>query len=176
MKINKELEEISLHELIRKKFGDDLQDYDKSEIDEETDKIIDNHDIIITTCSTSWDGRINTKNFAFVLIDEATQCCELESMVPVVHGCKHLTLIGDQKQLGPVIIHPQAKKFGMNISLFERMIKLYPQLYTMLTIQYRMHPEIVKFPSEQFYENKIENMDNLINERKLSEDFNKEFG
>ena len=176
LKINKELEEISLHELIRQKFGDDLQDYDKSEIDEETEKIIDNHDIIITTCSTSWDGRINTKNFAFVLIDEATQCCELESMIPVVHGCKHLTLIGDQKQLGPVIFHPQAKKFGMNISLFERMLKLYPQLYTMLTIQYRMHPEIIKFPSEQFYENKIENMDNLINERKLSDDFNKEFG
>ena len=83
-------------------------------------------------------------------------------MIPVVHGCKHLTLIGDQKQLGPVIIHPQAKKFGMNISLFERMIKLYPQLYTMLTIQYRMHPEIIKFPSEQFYENKIENVENLI--------------
>lgn len=176
LKINKDLEEISLHQLIRQKFGDDLQDFDKSEIDEETDKIIDNYDIIITTCSTSWDERINSKNFAFVLIDEATQCCELEAMIPVVHGCKHLTLIGDQKQLGPVIIHPQAKKFGMNISLFERMIKLYPQLYTMLTIQYRMHPEIIKFPSEQFYENKIENVENLINERKLSANFNKEFG
>jgi superfamily I DNA and/or RNA helicase len=50
----------------------------------------------------------------------------------------------------------------MNIALFERMIKLYPQLYTMLTIPYRMHPEIIKFPSEQFYENKIENVENLI--------------
>ena len=175
LKINKELEEISLHELIKQKFGEDLQDFDKSEIDEETNNILNNHDIIITTCSTSWDERLNTKNFAFVLIDEATQSCELESMIPVVHGCKHLTLIGDQKQLGPVIIHPQAKKFGMNISLFERLLKLYPQLLTMLTIQYRMHPEILKFPSEQFYENKIENKNNLINERKLSDDFNKEF-
>jgi hypothetical protein len=32
LKINKDLEEISLHQLIRQKFGDDLQDFDKSEI------------------------------------------------------------------------------------------------------------------------------------------------
>ena len=175
LNINKEIEEISLHVLIKKKFGDDLLEISKVEIDEESEKIIEKNDIIITTCSTAWDYRINKKNFSFVLIDEATQCCELESMIPIVHSCKHLTLIGDQQQLGPVIIHPQAKKYGMNISLFERMFKLYPQLYTMLTIQYRMHPEILKFPSQQFYENKIKNKDNLINERKLSDNFNKQF-
>ena len=152
-----------------------LDKFDKSEIEEETKNIIEDHDIIISTCSTSGDNRLKNLNFRFVIIDEATQCCELESMIPVVHGCSHLTLIGDQKQLGPVVLHPQAKKVGMNISLFERMIKLYPELLTMLTIQYRMHPEIVKFPSQQFYENKIQNSENLINERKLSDDFNKKF-
>ena len=85
LKINKELEEISLHEHIRQKFGDDLQEFDKSEIN--------NHDIIIATCSASWDERIYTKNFAFVLIDEAIQCCGLESLIPIVHGWKHLNLI-----------------------------------------------------------------------------------
>ena len=35
-------------------------------------------------------------------------------------------MIGDQKQLGPTIIYPKADLVGMKISLFERMIKLYP--------------------------------------------------
>jgi len=42
------------------------------------------------------------------------------------------------------------------------MIKLYPELLNVLTIQYRMHPEIVKYPSFQFYENKIKNGEKLI--------------
>ena len=175
LEINKEIEKNSLNYFIRQKFGPDLDEFDKSEIEEETNKIIEDNDIIISTCSTSGDNRLKNLNFPFVIIDEATQCCELESMIPVVHGCSHLTLIGDQKQLGPVVLHPQAKKVGMNISLFERMIKLYPELLTMLTIQYRMHPEIVKFPSQQFYENRIQNSENLINERKLSEEFIKKF-
>ena len=175
LEINKEIEQISLHKHIRNKFGDDLLNIDKSEINVFTENIIKDHDLVIVTCSSSWDIRIKNINFPFVIIDEATQCCELEAMIPINHGCSHLTLIGDQKQLGPVVLHPQAKQVGMNISLFERLLKLYPELLTMLTIQYRMHPQIVKFPSEQFYDDKILNNLDLINKRKLGEKFDKQF-
>ena len=175
LEINEEIKQISLHKHIKDIFGEDLIFNDKSEIDDKTKEIIENHDLVITTCSTSWDSRIKNLNFPFVVIDEATQCCELESMIPIVHGCSHLTLIGDQKQLGPVVLHPQAKQVRMNITLFERLIKLYPDLLSMLTIQYRMHPEIVKFPSMQFYDDKIHNDLDLINKRKLDEEFNKKF-
>ena len=175
LEIDKEIEQISLHKYIRNKFGDDLMNLDKSEINDFSEEIIKNHDLVVTTCSSSWDSRIKNLNFPFVIIDEATQCCELEAMIPINHGCSHLTLIGDQKQLGPVILHPQAKQVGMNISLFERLLKLYPELLTMLTIQYRMHPQIVKFPSQQFYDDKIQNNLNLINKRKLGEEFDIQF-
>ena len=175
LEINEEIKQISLHKHIKDIFGEDLIFNDKSEIDDKTKEIIENHDLVITTCSTSWDSRIKNLNFPFVVIDEATQCCELESMIPIVHGCSHLTLIGDQKQLGPVVFHPQAKQVGMNITLFERLIKLYPDLLSMLTIQYRMHPEIVKFPSMQFYDDKIQNDLDLINKRILDVEFNKNF-
>jgi superfamily I DNA and/or RNA helicase len=62
---------------------------------------------------------------------------------------------------------------GMNVSLFERMLKLYPDLHNLLKIQYRMNEEIVKYPNEKFYLNSIENdpsIKNLINE-----DFNSKF-
>ena len=66
-------------------------------------------------------------------------------------------MIGDQKQLGPTIIYPKADLVGMKISLFERMIKLYPNSYYMLKKQYRMSPGLASFPSKFFYENKIKN-------------------
>ena len=129
----------------------------KEKIKQQIDYIMNDIDIVITTCSSSLDDRIKNYSFKYVLIDENTQCREIESLIPIIHGCCHLTLIGDQKQLGPVILHPKAKKTGMNISLMERMIKLYPKNHYLLTKQYRMHEKIVEFPSKTFYENKIEN-------------------
>ena len=119
--------------------------------------IINDHDIIISTCSTSYDEKLININFKYVLIDEATQCCEIESLLPIMHGSKYIVMIGDQKQLGPTIIYPKADLVGMKISLFERMIKLYPNNYTMLKKQYRMSQVLSSFPSTFFYEGKIKN-------------------
>jgi len=167
----------SLHGMLMDSFevdnAYDLYENKKEDIQEEINYIINDMDIVIATCSTTWDERIKSFDFPFVIIDEVTQCCEIEALIPIVHGCKHLTLIGDQKQLGPVILHPQAEKIGMKVSLFERMLKLYPNLLDLLNTQYRMHEEIVKFPNKEFYSNGIQNdpsVGELINEK-----FNAEF-
>ena len=119
--------------------------------------IINDHNIIISTCSTSFDEKLIDINFKYVLIDEATQCCEIEALLPILHGSSFVVLIGDQKQLGPTIIYPKADLVGMRISLFERMIKLYPNNFYMLKKQYRMSPELSLFPSQFFYDRKIKN-------------------
>ena len=174
VEIEKEIENVSLHKLLDKKIDEEnIVFASKGDIEENIEKIVNDVDIVISTCSTSWDDRIKFYTFPFVIIDEVTQCCEIESLISLTHGCKHLTLIGDQKQLGPVILHPKANSTGMKVSLFERMIKLYPDLLNMLTIQYRMHAEIVKFPSKEFYEDKIIN-GICLNDRK-NEEFNEKF-
>jgi len=174
VEIEKEIENVSLHKLLDKKIDEEnIVFASKGDIEENIEKIVNDVDIVISTCSTSWDDRIKSYTFPFVIIDEVTQCCEIESLISLTHGCKHLTLIGDQKQLGPVILHPKANSTGMKVSLFERMIKLYPDLLNMLTIQYRMHAEIVKFPSKEFYEDKIIN-GICLNDRK-NEEFNEKF-
>ena len=119
--------------------------------------IINDHDIIISTCSTSYDEKLININFKYVLIDESTQCCEIESLLPIMHGSRYVVMIGDQKQLGPTIIYPKGDIVGMKISLFERMIKLYPNNYYMLKKQYRMSEQLALFPSMFFYEGKIKN-------------------
>jgi regulator of nonsense transcripts 1 len=164
--IEDELLKVSLHSKLKEKLQvDDIYEIEKEELQDTIDEITAEADIVIATCSTSWDERISKLNFPFVIIDEVTQCCEIEALIPIVHGCQHLTLIGDQMQLGPIVLHPKAESTGMKVSLFERMLKLYPELLNLLNIQYRMHEEIVKFPSKEFYENKIIN-DSSIYTRK----------
>ena len=126
-------------------------------IDKYVKYLINEHNIIVSTCSTSYDAKLVDIKFKYVLIDEATQCCEPEALLPIMHGSRYIVMIGDQRQLGPTIIYPKADLVGMKISLFERMIKLYPNSYYMLKKQYRMSPGLASFPSKFFYENKIKN-------------------
>ena len=45
-----------------------------------SNNIINEHNIIISTCSTSYDSKLILSEFQYVLIDEATQSCEIESL------------------------------------------------------------------------------------------------
>ncbi|KAI0838658.1 P-loop containing nucleoside triphosphate hydrolase protein [Hypoxylon sp. FL0890] len=94
--------------------------------------------------------------FRNVLIDESTQSAEPECMIPLVLGCKQAVLVGDHKQLGPVIMNKKAAKAGLNQSLFERLVRL-GFTPIRLNIQYRMHPCLSEFPSNMFYEGSLQN-------------------
>ncbi|WFC98755.1 ATP-dependent RNA helicase [Malassezia yamatoensis] len=119
-------------------------------------EILQAADVICTTCSGMGDIRVKNLVIRSVLMDEATQSTEPESLIPIVHGCKQLVLVGDHKQLGPVIMNRKAAQAGMKSSLFERMIQLghRPQR---LEVQYRMHPCLSEFPSNMFYDGALQN-------------------
>ena len=62
-------------------------------------------------------------------------CMELESLVPITFSrAKQVVLIGDHKQLQPVVKDQQAMTLGLNISMFERL----SDRAQMLKLQYRM--------------------------------------
>jgi superfamily I DNA and/or RNA helicase len=91
-------------------------------------------------------------DFPVVFLDEASMSTEPASLIPLMKGAKHLALIGDHKQLPPVITSQEAQSAGFGISLFERLIaeKVVPTV--MLNTQYRMHPTLARFPSGEFYD------------------------
>ncbi|CAD6440381.1 f4b459af-ebd5-4b58-8fbd-9fd58f20d351 [Sclerotinia trifoliorum] len=119
-------------------------------------EILSNADVICCTCVGAGDPRLAKMKFRTVLIDESTQSAEPECMIPLVLGCKQVVLIGDHKQLGPVIMNKKAAKAGLDQSLFERLatLGLKPNL---LNVQYRMHPCLSKFPSNMFYDGSLQN-------------------
>ncbi|AAG09081.1 Similar to tRNA-splicing endonuclease positive effector SEN1 [Arabidopsis thaliana] len=97
--------------------------------------------------------------FDAVVIDEAAQALEPATLIPLQllksRGTKCI-MVGDPKQLPATVLSNVASKFLYECSMFERLQRAgYPIL--MLTQQYRMHPEICRFPSMHFYDNKLLN-------------------
>jgi predicted DNA helicase len=64
-----------------------------------------------------------------------------------------IVLAGDHCQLPPTILSTAAAKEGYAISLMQRMVEHYGDEVTrQLTVQYRMHEQIMKFSSRHFYD------------------------
>ena len=120
------------------------------------EEIINECQVVVTTCISSFDKRLNNFRFPIVLIDEATQACESECILPLLHGAKHAIIVGDHCQLGPVVLCKNAAKAGLKMSLFERLVKLKIKPH-MLQVQYRMHPKLSEFPSNTFYDGNLQN-------------------
>ena len=120
------------------------------------EEIINSCQVVVTTCISSFDKRLNNFRFPIVLIDEATQACESECILPLLHGAEHAIIVGDHCQLGPVVLCKNAAKAGLKMSLFERLVKLKIKPH-MLQVQYRMHPKLSEFPSNTFYDGNLQN-------------------
>ena len=83
-------------------------------------------------------------NCKIALIEEAGQVLESHVVTALPPNCKQLILIGDHQQLRPSITtYHMGKNYGLDISLFERLIKNNVP-YTRLEEQHRMRPEIAK--------------------------------
>ncbi len=113
-------------------------------------EILGDADVICTTLSGAGHEMLSGVAFDFetVVIDEAAQAVELSSIIPLRYGCKQCIMVGDPNQLPPTVISQEAEKLGYSQSLFVRMFERSPQAVHLLSIQYRMHPEISVFPSK----------------------------
>ena len=141
-------------------------------------ELLETADVISTTCIGAGDPRLlrlisnsgsGNKGIQTILIDEAMQSTEPECMVPVVMGARQLILVGDHRQLGPVVMCKKAALASFNQSLFDRLVVLGIKPCR-LEVQYRMHPALSRFPSNMFYEGSLQNGVSA-EERNLSIDF-----
>ena len=122
-------------------------------------------EVIACTCAGAGDSVLKDLVFPFVLIDEATQVTEPMSLVPLVHQCEQLVLIGDPQQLPPTLINSSNASHCLSVSLFHRLHKLIPSFF--LEEQHRMHPALAEFPSDTFYSGRLKSAPSL-SERKSS--------
>jgi senataxin len=130
-------------------------------------EIIDGAHVLCATLSGSGHDMFRNINVEFetVIIDEAAQCIELSALIPLKYGCSKCILVGDPEQLPPTVLSRSAQSFGYEQSLFVRMQKNHPKDVHLLDTQYRMHPEISYFPSQQFYHGRLIDGDNMASLR-----------
>ncbi|KAJ0713630.1 putative P-loop containing nucleoside triphosphate hydrolase, DNA2/NAM7 helicase, helicase [Helianthus annuus] len=106
--------------------------------------------------------------FDAVVIDEAAQALEPATLIPLQllksKGGKCI-MVGDPKQLPATVLSDVASKYLYQCSMFERLQKAGHPV-TMLTQQYRMHPEICHFPSLHFYDGNLLNGDGMSSKEK----------
>ncbi|KAM9362141.1 3'-5' exoribonuclease HELZ2-like [Symphorus nematophorus] len=119
---------------------------------------LERHDIILCTCTqSSTPSLTKTVSARQILIDECGMATEPQTLIPLVcNKPEKIVLIGDHKQLRPIVKNARVRKLGMAKSLFERYHTMHEKRAVMLVTQYRMHESICKFPSDAYYEGKLE--------------------
>ncbi|XP_047396940.1 helicase with zinc finger domain 2 isoform X2 [Sciurus carolinensis] len=120
---------------------------------------LDRHSVILCTCSCAASASLQKLDIRQILVDEAGMATEPETLIPLVRFSKaeKVVLLGDHKQLRPVVKDKQLQNLGMDRSLFER----YHRDTSLLDTQYRMHEDICTFPSMEFYGRKLKTWQGL---------------
>ena len=118
-------------------------------------QILDGADILCATLTGLDSTLLGRRRFDRLVIDEACQTTEPTCWIPL-SICERVLLAGDHCQLPPTVVSRDAIKEGFAVSLFERLMELHgEQASHRLTVQYRMHEQIMDFSSQQFYESAL---------------------
>ena len=114
--------------------------------------------VVAATLNASGDENLKYEFKPYALLcDEAGQCLEGDSMIPMTGypSLRTIILIGDPDQLPPTVISLSENE-GANFygrSLMSRLSGCYP--LTLLEINYRCHPDILDWPASAIYKSKI---------------------
>ncbi|MBX2817229.1 MAG: AAA family ATPase [Saprospiraceae bacterium] len=132
-------------------------------------QLIARHRLVVATVSSfmSKIEYLTMIKFDRVILDEATQVLE-PTMAGLLPRFPKRLLIGDHHQLAAVVVQERSNSLitdsdlqeiglhDLRVSFFERMLNRYRAhhwtwAYDQLTLQGRMHRELMEFPSQQFY-------------------------
>ncbi|XP_078437162.1 P-loop containing nucleoside triphosphate hydrolases superfamily protein [Wolffia australiana] len=125
------------------------------------------YSVIISTYMSSYQlyaVGLRRGHFGYMLLDEAGQATEPETMVPLMGLCTTKTVVvlaGDPMQLGPVVCSDEANCRGLGRSYLQRLCDLDPyagedpDYMTKLVRNYRSHPAILDLPSNLFYKGEL---------------------
>ncbi len=112
---------------------------------------------LVATTTATWsadryDDAGEPLDFDLAIVDEASQLT-----VPAILGAlrfvKRFILVGDERQLPPLVVSAEASERGLGRSLFAELLSRWGEVASVaLRAQYRMHPLICGFPSQEFYD------------------------
>lgn len=103
-------------------------------------KYLEKYQIIIGTCvnlGVLFDSQFSNGYFTHILIDEAAQCNEAESLIPISFvnlQRGQVIMAGDPLQLPPITLSPHAKHYDLVKSMLERYLEMYKQMHGVIPV------------------------------------------
>ena len=117
--------------------------------------VVDGARVVCSTLSGALSGTLKYQDFDVIVIDEAAQALEAACWGAVLKG-KKTVLAGDHLQLPPTVISDEAQSKGLSDTLFQRLHDAHGDLIArMLTVQYRMHADIMTWSSNAMYQGRL---------------------
>ena len=110
----------------------------KSLVNDAIQRELQKYEVIFCTTAVATSARflraVRGRVFQLI-IDECGMCTEPDSLAAIIAtGAEQVVLIGDHKQLRPIVVCTHAEELGLERSMFER----YQDMSMMLCMQYRM--------------------------------------
>ncbi|TFK49277.1 hypothetical protein OE88DRAFT_1646340 [Heliocybe sulcata] len=124
--------------------------------------------VVVSTCVSGGiisNLGVEKGHFSHIFTDEAGQCIEPESMIPILSladSNTNVVLAGDPRQLGPSSVSGellgQAHENGhIRCSIGKNITLVVLSVQIKLRCQYRAHPDIFAFSNEEFYGGELMN-------------------
>lgn len=117
--------------------------------------LFDSAHVIASTLVSSNHRLMHGRRFGTLFIDEAAQALEAACWI-AIRRADRVILAGDHQQLPPTIKCMDAARGGLERTLMERVAQTRPESVSLLRVQYRMHEDIMRFPSRYFYHGLLE--------------------
>lgn len=95
------------------------------------------------------------RRFSTLFIDEAAQALEPACWAAMLKADR-VVMGGDHQQLPPTVKSLEAARDGLADTLMQKVVELWPQCVSLLTMQYRMNEDIMGFSSRWFYDGRLQ--------------------
>lgn len=109
--------------------------------------ILDDNLIFACTATGVKSELLKIQKFNAVIVDDASMLTE-PMILPCLIRADRFVLFGDHLTQKPNVKSKIARRKGLNESLFEKLLKLYPAPVVTLTKQYRMQPDMSSYLNE----------------------------
>lgn len=117
-------------------------------------ELFDEARVVACTLVGSANRVLINRSFTTLFIDEAAQALEAACWI-AAGKADRVILAGDHHQLPPTIKCVEAAHEGLDHTLMEKIAERKPEVVSLLTVQYRMHEDIMHFSSQWFYKGQL---------------------
>jgi DNA replication ATP-dependent helicase Dna2 len=120
----------------------------------------------VTALTIPTSSLLAGEHFDVVIVDEAGQISQ-PAIIGALMAADTFILVGDHKQLPPLVNSELAEKGGFGVSLFRTLAEAHPNHVAQLTYQYRMAEDICQLTNDITYKGKLKCGSDSVKFRRL---------